>query len=335
MDYDALQKAGSGLGSGAVDRDGRHHLHGACLPPHLALLLRNPAASAPRAAKAPAGCTACSTASARARRPWTTCRCCAPPPARSKATPSAPSARPPRGRCRASCATTGTSSNTPRQWPLLCRRRARRHLGQAGGGRGMSAQPVNPNLPPDHHVTVDHRRGGAGRAQGLDDHPCRRQGRHPDPALLLPREAAHRGQLPHVPGRRRRRFRAKPSPACATPVMDGHEGLHPQARAEGAAQRDGIPADQPSAGLPDLRPGRRVRVAGPVDGLWTFGQPLRRAQARGGRRGHGAAGRHRDDPLHPVHALRALHRGHRRHLRTRRHAARREPADRHLRSASR
>ncbi len=35
-----------------------------------------------------------------------------PPPARSKATPSARSAKPPRGRCRASCATTGTSSNT-------------------------------------------------------------------------------------------------------------------------------------------------------------------------------------------------------------------------------
>jgi NADH-quinone oxidoreductase subunit F len=47
-----------GLGRG--DRDGRDHLHGAGLPAHLALLLTpNPAASARRAAKAPAGCIAC------------------------------------------------------------------------------------------------------------------------------------------------------------------------------------------------------------------------------------------------------------------------------------
>jgi hypothetical protein len=37
---------------------------------------------------------------------------------------------------------------------------------------------------------------------------------------------------------------------------------------EGPRRRDGIPADQPSARLPDLRPGRRVRPAGPGHGLW-------------------------------------------------------------------
>ena len=36
---------------------------------------------------------------------------------------------------------------------------------------------------------------------------------------------------------------------------------------EGARRRDGVPADQPSARLPDLRPGRRMRPAGPGDGL--------------------------------------------------------------------
>jgi hypothetical protein len=35
-------------------------------------------------------------------------------------------------------------------------------------------------------------------------------------------------------------------------------------RAEGG---DGVPADQPPARLPDLRPGRRVPVAGPGRGL--------------------------------------------------------------------
>ena len=60
-------------------------------------------------------------------------------------------------------------------------------------------------------------------------------------------------------------------------------------------------------------------------------QPLQRTQARGAGRGPRSAGRHRDDALHPVHALRALHRGNRRHVRARRHVARREPADRHLR----
>ena len=45
---------------------------------------------------------------------------------------------------------------------------------------------------------------------------------------------------------------------------------------EGARRRDGIPADQPSARLPDLRPGRRMRSAGPGHGLWRRHQPLRR-----------------------------------------------------------
>jgi hypothetical protein len=36
---------------------------------------------------------------------------------------------------------------------------------------------------------------------------------------------------------------------------------------EGARRGDGVPAHQPPARLPDLRPGRRVRPAGPGDGL--------------------------------------------------------------------
>jgi NADH-quinone oxidoreductase subunit G len=39
------------------------------------------------------------------------------------------------------------------------------------------------------------------------------------PALLLPQEALHRGQLPHVPGDVEKA--PKPMPACATPVTNG------------------------------------------------------------------------------------------------------------------
>ena len=47
-----------------------------------------------------------------------------------------------------------------------------------------------------------------------------------------------------------------------------HGGPHRQPDgAQGAPRRDGIPADQPSARLPDLRPGRRMRSAGPGHGL--------------------------------------------------------------------
>ena len=74
----------------------------------------------------------------------------------------------------------------------------------------------------------------------------------------------------------------KPQASCAMPVADKHGDHHQHADgAEGAQRRDGVPADQPSARLPDLRPGRRVRPAGPGDGLWLRPQPLRtRTSAR-------------------------------------------------------
>ena len=124
----------------------------------------------------------------------------------------------------------------------------------------------------------------------------------------------------------------KPAPACATPVMDG---MKVATRSDKAlkSQRNVMefllinhPLDCPicdqggECELQDLSLGYGRSVVA-----------LLRAQARRRRRGHGPAGRDRHDPLHPVHALRALHRGNRRHLRARRHAARREPADRHLR----
>lgn len=69
------------------------------------------------------------------------------------------------------------------------------------------------------------RRRRPGRAQGLDDHPGRRQGRYPDSALLLPRQAFDRRQLPHVPGGRGEIPQAR---TCLCDAGDGRdEGLHP------------------------------------------------------------------------------------------------------------
>ena len=107
----------------------------------------------------------------------------------------------------------------------------------------------------------------------------------------------------------------KPTASCAMAVKDLRPGpngeppvvLHQLADgAQGAQGRDGVPADQPSARLPDLRSGRRMRSAGSGDGLWRRFVALRREQAR--RRGqvYRGACQDLDEPLHPMHALRAL-----------------------------
>ncbi len=92
----------------------------------------------------------------------------------------------------------------------------------------------------------------------------------------------------------------------------GNLHRHPDGQ-EGPGRRDGIPADQPPAGLPDLRPGRRVRSAGSVHGLWPRRLSLCREQARGRRKEHGSDDQDLHDAVHPVHPLRPLHhRGRRR-----------------------
>ena len=125
----------------------------------------------------------------------------------------------------------------------------------------------------------------------------------------------------------------KPLPACATPVMEGMKVLTRSERAlKFAAKRDGVPADQPPARLPDLRPGRRVRAAGRR--RWGTAARSRRYVERKRVVADEATSRplvrHRHDPLHSLHALRPLHQRDRRHLRTGRHESRREHRDRHL-----
>ena len=131
----------------------------------------------------------------------------------------------------------------------------------------------------------------------------------------------------------------KPQASCAMSVNDlrpGPNGEPPEVFTktpdgeEGARRRDGVPAHQPSARLPDLRPGRRMRPAGPGHGLWHRQEPLPREQA--GRRGQvsGPARQHPHEPLHPVHALCALHHRSRRHRGDGRHGPRRGHGDHHL-----
>ena len=131
----------------------------------------------------------------------------------------------------------------------------------------------------------------------------------------------------------------KPQASCAMgvkdlmPNKDGSPKVLEHALADGAQgarRRDGILADQSSARLPDLRPGRRMRSAGPVDGLRHRFQPLPREQARGRGQISRRAGQDLDEPLHPVHALCALcHRSGGR-ARARRHRPRRGHGDHHL-----
>ena len=107
----------------------------------------------------------------------------------------------------------------------------------------------------------------------------------------------------------------KPTASCAMAVKDLRPGPKgeppvvetnsPMAR-KGAPGRDGVPADQSSAGLPDLRPGRRVRSAGSGDGLWRRQLALSREQARGRGQISRRARQDLDEPLHPMHALRAI-----------------------------
>jgi ferredoxin len=81
----------------------------------------------------------------------------------------------------------------------------------------------------------------------------------------------------------------KPQASCAMGVRDLRPGpngeppeiVHQHADGEeGPRGRDGVPAHQPSARLPDLRSGRRVRFAGSGNGLRRRRRATRRTSAR-------------------------------------------------------
>ena len=103
------------------------------------------------------------------------------------------------------------------------------------------------------------------------------------PAVLLSRPAVDRRQLPHVPGRNRKDA-AETNFLLHLSRRRGHGRAHRHADgAQRPPRRDGIPADQSPAGLPDLRSGRRVRSAGSGHGLRHGPLALCREQARGAR----------------------------------------------------
>ena len=107
----------------------------------------------------------------------------------------------------------------------------------------------------------------------------------------------------------------KPQASCAMgvrdlpPNRDGTAKSHQHEIADGAqgARRgDGVSADQSPARLPDLRPGRGMRPAGPGHGLSGRFQPLPREQARGRGQVYRRPGQDHHEPLHPLHALRPV-----------------------------
>ena len=131
----------------------------------------------------------------------------------------------------------------------------------------------------------------------------------------------------------------KPVASCAWAVRDCRPG--PERRAagrqhqdadgqEGARRGDGVPPHQPPARLPDLRPGRPVRPAGPGDGLRRRHLALPREQARGRRQVSRPADQDRHEPVHPLHPLRPLHHRGGRRRGSRRDLARRGHGDHEL-----
>ena len=139
-------------------------------------------------------------------------------------------------------------------------------------------------------------------------------GRRRNSALLLSRAPVHRRELPHVPRSDRRhtkadgllRYERQRSEAEPRRQSSRHQYGHAPGQ-KGARRRDGVPAHQPPARLPDLRPGRRVRSAGSIHVLRLRREPLQREQARRRREVSRAAHQDLHDALHPMHALRPLH----------------------------
>ena len=86
----------------------------------------------------------------------------------------------------------------------------------------------------------DHRRRPRGRSrEGRAGHRRRRAGRRLHPPLLLPPADARRGHVPHVPGQRRHRPRARRSPRRASPRSPTAWSSTPQAPEVKKAQ-DGV-----------------------------------------------------------------------------------------------
>ena len=181
---------------------------------------------------------------------------------------------------------------------------------------------------PDDAKADDRRAGN--RGAGRDHDPaglraCRDRGR----AFLLPRAPRDRRKLPYVPGRGRKVTEADRLVCDAGDRWDGRPD--PIAQGDQGAQRgNGISADQSPARLPDLRSRRRVRSAGPGDGLRVRPRPVRGEQARRPRQEFRPAGRDAHEPVHPLHSLHSVSDRDCRGTGARRHRPRRRYGDHDL-----
>ena len=161
---------------------------------------------------------------------------------------------------------------------------------------------------------ADHRRRRGVGAQGDPGDPGGGADRGRHPAVLRPPAARSRRRLPAVPGRGARR-RQRPADPQAAGLLHargraGDEGQDPADLAggrQGPAREHGVPADQPPAGLPDLRQGRRVPAAEPGAVPRVRRDPVHRRQAHLpqadqhlGQRAAGPGALRALRPLHPV-----------------------------------
>ncbi len=126
------------------------------------------------------------------------------------------------------------------------------HLNAGGVKRLKRRRP--PHAPPDH------RRPRGQRAGGRHGHPGRGAARDLCPAILLPSRALHRRQLPHLPGGGGEDRQAADCLQHAGERRNGRTHQERQGRGR-PARGAGVPAGQPSARLPGLRPVGRVRPA--------------------------------------------------------------------------
>ena len=123
----------------------------------------------------------------------------------------------------------------------------------------------------------------------------------------------------------------KPIASCAMPASEGMViRTDTAAGPQGAQERARDAPDQPPAGLPDLRSGRRVRPAGPDPVLRPRSLALQGEQAQRHRQGSGALDLDPHEPLHPLHALHPLPRRGRGRRGARHGAPRRARGDQHL-----
>ena len=220
MDYDSLKAAGSSVGSAAVIVMDESTCMVRTLRAIVALLhvgILRPVHAVPRRHRlADAHAQADHRRAGRRASIWA---CCSMWPTASRGTRSARSAMRRPGRCRAS------SSIIRHEFEFMIDHGGRSIVDSGRPGGGVSAEFVN--------IEVN---GVAVKApQGRDDHSRDRCERRLHSALLLSRQAADRGQLPHVPGRGREGPEADAGLRHAG--RRGHEDLHALAQGDRARRK--------------------------------------------------------------------------------------------------